>query len=388
MTKSDNNVGEDDIVTPWTVESKSDAGIDYDKLIVRFGCSAIDDQLINRVATLTKGSVHHLLERQIFFSHRELNQILDRYEKGLPFYLYTGRGPSSEALHLGHLIPFIFTKWLQEMFDVPLVIQLTEDEKFYWKNLSLDEAQKLAISNAKDIIALGFDISKTFIFYDTKFMSECPAFLDNIEEIDKKISYNQVKGIFGFDGNQNLGQTQFPAVQAAPSFSSSFPFIFGKKKDIPCLIPCAIDQDPYFRMTRDVAPRLKLPKPSLIHSKFLPALKGAVTKASASDSSTAIFLSDTPEQIAQKINLNSLDGGGDCEKDVSFQYLRFFMEDGKRLEEIREKYSNGSLPVDTIRAELIKIVTKIVIDHQTRLKEITDDIVHEFMKPRKLKFQF
>jgi hypothetical protein len=30
-------------------------------------------------------------------------------------------------------------------------------------------------------------------------------------------------------------------VQAAPSFSSSFPFIFGKA-NLPCLIPCAIDQ--------------------------------------------------------------------------------------------------------------------------------------------------
>lgn len=41
---------------------------------------------------------------------RDLNDILDAYEKGDKFYLYTGRGPSSEALHLGHLIPFMFTK--------------------------------------------------------------------------------------------------------------------------------------------------------------------------------------------------------------------------------------------------------------------------------------
>lgn len=37
--------------------------------------------------------------------------ILDVYEKKQPFYLYTGRGPSSEAMHMGHLIPFIFTKY-------------------------------------------------------------------------------------------------------------------------------------------------------------------------------------------------------------------------------------------------------------------------------------
>ena len=63
-------------------------------------------------------------------------------------------------------------------------------------------------------------------------------------------------GIFGFDDSSPIGKIAFPAVQAAPSFSSSFPFIFGDKTNVPCLIPCAIDQDPYFRMMRDVAPRL------------------------------------------------------------------------------------------------------------------------------------
>ena len=83
--------------------------------------------------------------------------ILDAYEKGEKFYLYTGRGPSSGSLHLGHLIPFFFTKWLQDVFHCPLVIQLTDDEKFLWKKLTLDECRQMCIDNAKDIIACGFD---------------------------------------------------------------------------------------------------------------------------------------------------------------------------------------------------------------------------------------
>ena len=43
-------------------------------------------------------------------NYRDLNAVLDAYEAKKPFYLYTGRGPSSEAMHLGHLIPFIFTQ--------------------------------------------------------------------------------------------------------------------------------------------------------------------------------------------------------------------------------------------------------------------------------------
>jgi tryptophanyl-tRNA synthetase len=84
--------------------------------------------------------------------------------------LYTGRGPSSSALHLGHLIPFIFTKWLQDTFNVPLVIQLTDDEKFLWKDLTIENAKKLTIENVKDIIAMGFDVEKTFIFSDLMFI--------------------------------------------------------------------------------------------------------------------------------------------------------------------------------------------------------------------------
>lgn len=54
------------------------------------------------------------------------------------------QGPSSEALHLGHLVPIMFTQWLQEAFDVPLVIQLTDDEKTLWRGLDQAEARRMA----------------------------------------------------------------------------------------------------------------------------------------------------------------------------------------------------------------------------------------------------
>lgn len=55
------------------------------------------------------------------------------------------------------------------------------------------------------------------------------------------MTYNQVKGIFGFGDSDVIGKIAFPAVQAAPCISSTFPFIFGDNK-VPCLVPCAIDQ--------------------------------------------------------------------------------------------------------------------------------------------------
>lgn len=119
------------------------------------------------------------------------------------------------------------------------------------------------------------------------------------------VTFNQVRGIFGFTESDCIGKISFPAVQAAPCFAQAFPQIFGhlNTTDIGCLIPCAIDQDPYFRMTRDVAPRMNLPKPSMLYSVFFPALQGNQTKMSASNPNTSIYLTDTPKQIKTKVSL-------------------------------------------------------------------------------------
>lgn len=212
--------------------------------------------------------------------------------------------------------------------------------------------------------------------------------------IQKCVTYNQVKGIFGFGDSDPIGKIGFPAVQAAPSFSSTFPFIFGDKK-LHCLIPCAIDQDPYFRMTRDVAPRLGFPKPGLIHSTFFPALQGAKSKMSASDVNSAIFLTDTPKQIKNKINKHAFSGGqptleehrekgGDTEIDVPFQLLKFFMEDDAELERIQVAYTKGELLTGEIKKIAIDTLTPIVIEHQERRKNVTDAVLDEFLAIRKL----
>lgn len=98
-----------------------------------------------------------MLRRKIFFSHRDMNWLLDKYEKGEKFFLYTGRAPSGPVT-LGHLIPWVFTKWLQDKFGAELWFQFPDEEKFLLKeNLSLEETEKLTYDNMLDVIALGFD---------------------------------------------------------------------------------------------------------------------------------------------------------------------------------------------------------------------------------------
>jgi len=396
------DAGDDEqYVDPFTVRA-GDKGINYAKLIDQFGSQAITPALIEKFERVTGCKAHPWIRRGIFFSHRDLDMILDTFAAGKPMYLYTGRGPSSEALHMGHLIPFMFTKYLQDVFKCPLVVQMTDDEKFLWKDIGLEECHRLGFENAKDIIACGFDISKTLIFSDLDYVGHMYPV---IVKIWKAVTYNQVKGIFGFEDKGvpgepgyepvNIGKHAFPAVQAAPSFPAAFPHIFGNQTQVPCLIPCAIDQDPYFRMTRDVAPRLGYLKPALIHSKFFPALQGANSKMSASDESSAIFCTDTPKQIKDKVNQHAFSGGqmtveehrrigGNCETDISYQWLTFFENDDAKLAHIREEYSSGRMLSGEIKAKLIECITPLIMTHQLARSKVTDDIVKTFMTPRKL----
>jgi tryptophanyl-tRNA synthetase len=124
-------------VTPWEVKGN----IDYNKLIKEFGVSQIDEKTLLRIKKKT-GELHHYLRRGIFFAHRDLNWLLDEYEKGNKFFLYTGRAPSGHT-HIGHLVPWIFTKWLQDKFDVELYFQFPDEEKFLFKNnLTLEDTEK------------------------------------------------------------------------------------------------------------------------------------------------------------------------------------------------------------------------------------------------------
>lgn len=39
---------------------------------------------------MTGVEAHPFLKREVFYAHRDLNQLLDMYEAGKKFYLYTG----------------------------------------------------------------------------------------------------------------------------------------------------------------------------------------------------------------------------------------------------------------------------------------------------------
>ncbi|HTY89822.1 MAG TPA: tryptophan--tRNA ligase [Methanocella sp.] len=363
-------------VTPWDVTGK----VDYARLIQEFGTEPIDDELLQRWKRIT-GSIPVAMQRKIFFSHRDLKWLLDKYEQGEKFVLYTGRGPSGHT-HLGHLLPWLFTKYLQDTFDVPLYFQMTDEEKFLFKDdIALKEGMSYSYDNALDVIALGFDPKKTFIFSDVEYSK---TLYKIAIEVAKRVTFSTAKAVFGYDNSSNIGMIFFTSMQSAPAFLPSV----HAGKNIPVLIPHAIDQDPHFRVTRDVAPKLGYYKPAAIHCTFLPSLAGS-DKMSASRPETTIYTTDDPNTARKKV-LSAFTGGrvsveeqkklggvpGVC---AIFQYYYYlFEEDQEKLNAREQKCMRGEIMCGECKQQLADRVASFLEKHQEK-REKAKEIVDQFI---------
>ena len=364
-------------VGAYKVEGK----VDYEMFAKQYGLKHIDEELEKKIEKYA-GPMHFLLKRKIFYAHRDLGWILEEYEKGNKFYVYTGRAPSG-PMTVAHLLPFILTKWLQDRFGADVYIQIPDEEKYLIKNLnlSLEEIHKIAMDNVLDIVALGFKPKKTKIFFDTDYAGKL---YKQAVRVAKHITFSTVKDAFGFSNETNIGSLFYTSMQAVPAFLKSVE----EGHNVPCLIPLAIDQDVHFRVARDVLDKLGYYKPAILYTKFLPALSGG-SKMSSSEGSDAIYLSDTPEEVKKKIS-KAFTGqqataelqrkyGGNPDVCTVCQYYRYLFEpDDKKLNKIFDAERQGTLLAGDHKEDLSEKVNEYLRKHRQK-REIAKKKLDQFL---------
>ncbi|EME80392.1 uncharacterized protein MYCFIDRAFT_32009 [Pseudocercospora fijiensis CIRAD86] len=351
--------------------------------------SLIDKDLLQRFTDVTGRKPHRFLRRGIVFSHRDLETILDKYERKEPFYLFTGRGPSSDSLHLGHSIPFEFTKWLQDVFGAPLIMMLTDDMKLlHSASLDVSTVKRYTVENAKDILAFAFDPVKTFMFSNLDFVGG--PFYQNIIRVARMIRVSDIKQALGFEDRHNVGMFYCCSTQSAGTFATSFPGILGPDtteedratlQNMRCLIVCSWDIDGYFSEVRKHAEALGLKRAAFLYSSLLPSLQGPEEKMSASVPVSAVFLADDGESVRQKIELAFPDDGG-FKMETLFEYLNFFLEDDEELARLKMGFAHGTVRSIELRESLIVAIQQVVLSFQEIRVRVTDDYLEEMMTRR------
>ena len=361
-------------MTPWEVEGE----IDYSKLIKEFGTQPLTNELFDRL----KKPLPPTLRRGMCFSHRDLNLWLDAYDKGEKVSIVTGRGPS-ERMHIGHLTLYALPKYFQEAYKCTFYMPVSDDEKFLVKeNLKFDDVEKYANDNILDILAMGFDPKRTIVHKDL----EHTEIYKYAVQVSKKITYSTAKAMFGLKPEQNIGWVFYPAMQATHILYPQF-----KEGPHQVLVPIGIDQDPFIRLTRDIANKFDFVKPSAIHKKLAPGLAGPKMSSSGGEAQAPIWLSDNAKTVASKINKYAFSGGratveehrklgGNPDIDVSFQYLKFFFEDDdKKLKKVEDDYRSGALLTGELKAYFIEKVNTYLERHRERKEKVAEHI-KEYMR--------
>ncbi|ABW02759.1 tryptophan--tRNA ligase [Caldivirga maquilingensis] len=378
----DSYLGQEYAVTPWEVKGK----VDYLRLAKEFGVQLLTEDDLNLLKDLTSGDVHYLIRRGFFYAHRGFREILNRAKLGESWALYNGRGPSGD-LHVGHLVPWILTKWFVDKFNVQYFFELTDDEKFLVREgYTLEETNRLAYDNALSLIALGFTPDKLHIIVD----SDDIKYLYKIAvKVAKKLTLSTVKNTFGFTDSNNIGAAFFPAIEIAVAFLPTE--LFGK--ETPVLIPTAIDQDPYFRLARDVAESLNYPKPATLYSKFLPGLTGE-DKMSASNPDSALYVNDDEREVRRKI-MNAFTGGqptvelqrrlgGNPDSCPVYKYHMLIDENDEAVKKIYDDCRGGRLLCGECKLMLYDKVKSFLSRHR-ELRERARDKVNDYRVSVKFK---
>ncbi|WP_435320171.1 tryptophan--tRNA ligase [Haloarchaeobius sp. TZWSO28] len=349
---------DDFTVTPYAVSGT----VDYDRLLEQFGADRLTPEQVARFPD------HPMLRRGIYYAGRDVDPYLDAAENDEPHSIVTGIGPSG-PMHLGHVLVFYLAKRLQEATGAHVYIPLSDDEKYYSKDLTYPEIGEYTRQNLRDLLAVGFDPDLTTIVVDT---ADADVVYPLASAFAKHLTQATVDATYG--DPENVGLSFYPAVQTAHLLLPQL--VHGAH---PTLVPVAVDQDPHVRVCRDVAAKQRFPvrKPGALLGKFLPDLSGPGKMSSSADV-PSITLDDDPGTVRDTVLTHAFSGGrssldehrehgGDPAVDVSFQLLRFFFEpDDDEVERLAREYRAGELLSGELKERAAERISEFLTAHQDR----------------------
>ncbi len=360
------------MITPWEVSDS----VDYRKTMESFGIKEIDNNILDNIKEVPK-----LMKRKIIFGHRDFDRIVKSINENKDFAVVSGMMPSGK-MHFGHKMVVDILKYYQKYTD-KIYIPIADLEAYWARNMDFETTKKLALEEyILNYFALGLNPESTTIYLQSKYSKVKDLSLI----LSKKTNWSEMKAIYGFSGETNMGHAFAPIVQVAdilqPQFDDNL-----KSGGIPVIVPVGIDQDPHIRLTRDISGRFKeykLTPPSSTYHRFMRGLRGG--KMSSSKPETAIFLTDKPGKSLKKKVMSCKTGGretleeqrklgGNPEDCVVYElYLYHLVDDDKELKEIYEKCRCGELTCGSCKRYCYEKICQFLKELDEKRKYFEDTV--------------
>jgi tryptophanyl-tRNA synthetase len=334
---------------------------DYEHLFKEFGINKITEEQ-------KKFFDHRLFRRNIVVGHRDLDKLIEALKNKKPCYCMSGIA-SSGKLHFGHKaildLHILFKKKGAKLFTGIADIDGFVSRQ---KISSLEEAQKYAEDNLTHALALGIEPEDIFVQSNMN-----KRYYSLVFEMSKHVTNAEMKAVYG---DIDFGKVSANFLQYADILH---PQLF--EKPMIGTVPVSFDQDPHVRLTRDLAKRLpyKMIPPGAVYPLHQSGLKEG-KKMSSSEPETAIYLSDTPQEAADKLK-RAFTGGRDTEQEQRksggrpeickiYEMYRYHMEDEKKLSELYKNCKSGKMLCGECKKICIEFVTKFLEEHQKKFKKM------------------
>lgn len=296
--------------------------------------------------------------------------------------ILTGDRPTG-PLHLGHYFGTLENRVVLQNkgFDCFIIIA---DYQVLTDRLETDQIKQNIINIAKDYISIGLDPLKStfFVQSDIPELAELTllfSMLVIVARVSRNPTVKEEIRNRELEENFSVGMFSYPVSQAADILLFNADFV-----------PVGEDQLPHIELTREVAKKFnttyneifKLPEPMLGNA---PRLKGIDGNDKMSKSrNNAIFLSDSPELIKQKIMRAKTDTGSEIAYDIvtkpeiSNLMTLFSLVSKKSIESIQKEFVGRGYR--DFKEELANAIISFLKPIQEIRDSISDEKIMEILK--------
>jgi tryptophanyl-tRNA synthetase len=341
---------------------------DYVHVLKEFGIEPLAP-ILNQIP-----SPSMMMRRGVVFGHRDLPRVLDAYKKGKEFAVMSGIKPSGE-FHLGNLLTAAEIVYFQKM-GARAFYCIADIEAYEDNNQSLDVSERFAVGNVADVLALGFDPQRGYVYRQSR--------ENRVKDLSftfgRAVTLNMIKAIYG---ERQLGLYQAALVQAGDILLPQLKDFGGPK---PTVVPVGIDQDPHLRLTRDLAgkfeSRYKFIPPSSTYHQLIKSLTGT-PKMSKREPMSYFTLDEPLGSIEKKVRGSFTGGRATVEEqrrlganpDICpiYDLARFiFMEDDGELRRMYDDCRSGALLCGECKSLRFELVSRFVKEHMRKREQSVD----------------
>lgn len=314
------------------------------------------------------------MRRGVIFGHRDFDRILKAIKGHEDFAVMSGIKPTGE-FHLGTLMTAREVIYFQQQ-GATAYYCIADVEAYEDNNIPLEKSQKTAIGNIADLLALGFDLNRGYIYRQSKE----ERVKDLAIAFGRGVTLSTMKAIYG---ERHLGLYLSSLIQAGDILLPQLKEFGGPK---PTVIPVGVDQDPHLRLARDLASKFNkkfgFVPPSSIYHKLIKSLDGS-PKMSKRAPLSYFTLEEKPEAITNKIS-NAFTGGQPTVKEqrevganpsvcpIYDLYLFHFFDKDEDVVKLCDECRTGKMLCGECKSRLIEIVTRFVQDHQRKRLQYID----------------